>query len=141
MSDKKTESPAATAGSGIRATGRRKTAVASVQLLNGQGTIRVNGRDFEEYFPTQTLQELALASASALSAQKEFDIMVRVRGGGPMGQAGAMRHALARALVRADAQNRAKLKQLGFLTRDPRSRERKKSGQPGARKRFQFSKR
>jgi len=117
------------------ATGRRKTAVASVRLRPGAGNVRVNGRDAKEYFPTDTLLTKAVRMAG------RFDIVARVRGGGPMGQSGAFRHGLAKALTAYDPSLRLQLKQLGFLTRDPRMKERKKYGQPGARARFQFSKR
>jgi small subunit ribosomal protein S9 len=125
----------------LSATGRRKTATASVILSPGSGTVTVNGRDFNEYFPTATLRDLALASLTVLGREKEFDVKVRASGGGLAGQAGAVRHALARALCAEGIEVRAKLKPLGHLTRDPRMKERKKPGQPGARKRYQFSKR
>ena len=123
------------------ATGRRKRATARVTLSPGQGRITVNGREFEEYFPTAILRDHAIASLVTLGQEKTYDIVVRTTGGGLSGQAGAVRHALARALSSIDPENRTKIKPLGHLTRDPREKERKKSGQPGARKRFQFSKR
>ncbi len=125
----------------FQATGRRKTAVVSVWLASGSGKISINSRDFEDYFPTPGMQQMALASLASVGARREFDIVARATGGGLVGQASAMRHAVARALLKVDPTNRSKLKPLGFLTRDPRAKERKKSGQPGARKRFQFSKR
>jgi small subunit ribosomal protein S9 len=122
-------------------TGRRKTAVARVRLAAGSGKITVNGRPMESYFMVdaqrlQVLQPLAVTDTGA-----KFDVRVSVKGGGPNGQAGAVRHGIARALLRADANLRPTLKAGGLLTRDPRMRERKKYGQPGARKRFQYSKR
>ncbi len=123
------------------ATGRRKTAVARVRLQPGAGRITVNRRPFEEYFTRESQRLLIQTPLEAVNATGRFDIEVKVRGGGPTGQAGAMRHALARALERWDASLRPTLKRGGFLTRDARVKERKKYGQPGARKRFQFSKR
>ncbi len=125
----------------IHATGRRKTAVASVWLTPGSGEIKVNGREFEDYFPTAALRETVTASLTAVNAHKDFDVNIKATGGGPVGQAGAVRQALARALLKVSSDHRPKLKQLGYLTRDPRMKERKKPGRPGARKRFQFSKR
>ena len=116
----------------IVATGRRKTAVARIQLVTGQGKLEVNGRDFEDYFTTPAMKTLAL---------KKFDVKVKTHGGGLVGQAGALSLALARALIQVDPTLRTTLKKPGLLRRDPREKERKKSGQPGARKRFQFSKR
>jgi small subunit ribosomal protein S9 len=123
------------------ATGRRKTAIARVRLASGSGKVTVNGRPFENYFPTDTLRMLALEPFSVTESGSKYDARVNVSGGGPGGQAGAVRHGLARALVAVDATLRAPLKAAGLLTRDPRMKERKKYGQPGARKRFQFSKR
>lgn len=123
------------------ATGRRKEATARVNLTPGSGEIKVNGRDFEEYFDTGSLREAALASLTLLNLQKDFDLKIQAKGGGLSGQAGAVRLAIARALVRLNPDHRAPLKAKGFLTRDPRAKERKKPGRPGARKRFQFSKR
>ncbi len=125
----------------ILATGRRKTAVASVQLSKGTGAIKVNGREFEEYFPTTNLRDHALLALEVSENSKKFDLVVRTSGGGPMGQAGALRLAIARALLKLNPESRGSFREHGLLTRDPRSKERKKSGQPGARKRFQFSKR
>jgi small subunit ribosomal protein S9 len=122
-------------------TGRRKTAVARVRLAVGSGKIVVNGRPFETYFPTDTLRTLATTPLAVTESAAKYDIRVNLDGGGPMGQAGAMRHGIARALLTVDAALRPTLKTAGLLTRDPRMRERKKYGQPGARKRFQYSKR
>ena len=122
-------------------TGRRKTAVARVRLVPGSGKITVNGRPFENYFVTEMLRTVALRPLTLTETASRFDVLVNLTGGGPNGQAGALRHGLARALIRADANLRASLKADGLLTRDPRMRERKKYGQPGARKRFQYSKR
>ena len=123
------------------ATGRRKRAVASVRLRPGAGNVRVNGRDAKEYFQTDTLLTTALSPLETVRMAGRFDIVARVRGGGPAGQSGAFRHGLAKALTAYDPSLRLQLKHLGFLTRDPRMKERKKYGQPGARARFQFSKR
>src|SRR4051794_35734226 len=113
-------------------TGRRKTAIARVRLASGSGKITVNGRAFENYFLTETLRtEVSLPLTVTQSASK-FDVNVNVTGGGPAGQAGAVRHGIARALLEADAALRPTLKSEGLLTRDPRMRERKKYGQPGA---------
>ena len=122
-------------------TGRRKTSVARVRLASGSGKITVNGRTFENYFPTDTLRGVVTAPLARTETANKFDVNVNVSGGGPSGQAGAVRHGIARALLEADANLRPALKADGFLTRDPRMKERKKYGQPGARKRFQFSKR
>ncbi len=122
-------------------TGRRKTSVARVRLLPGSGKITVNGRPFENYFLLDTLRSLAIAPLTRTEATAKFDVQVNVKGGGPTGQAGAVRHGIARALLSSDANLRPVLKADGFLTRDARMKERKKYGQPGARKRFQFSKR
>jgi small subunit ribosomal protein S9 len=122
-------------------TGRRKTAVARVRLASGCGKIVVNGRPFEVYFPTDTLRTEATAALAVTESVAKFDIRVKIEGGGPNGQAGAMRLGISRALLLVDAALRPTLKAAGFLTRDPRMRERKKYGQPGARKRFQYSKR
>lgn len=122
-------------------TGRRKTSVARVRLANGSGKITVNGRAFEVYFPTETLRSTVVQPLNATETTAKFDVSVNVAGGGPSGQAGAVRHGIARALLEADIKFRPTLKTQGLLTRDPRMKERKKYGQPGARKRFQFSKR
>ncbi|MEA3186817.1 MAG: small subunit ribosomal protein [Chthoniobacter sp.] len=123
------------------ATGRRKTAVARIRMTAGTGKIEVNGKNFEDYFPTQSLQNVVLAPLQIAKGANAFDLSVNAHGGGPNGQAGAVRLAIARALLLTDETLRLPLKQEGLLTRDPRMKERKKSGQPGARKRFQFSKR
>jgi small subunit ribosomal protein S9 len=122
-------------------TGRRKTAVARVRLATGNGKIVVNGRPFENYFPLETQRSQAAQPLIVTGTAEKFDVRVSVAGGGPNGQADAVRHGLARALIQFDANLRPPLKAEGLLTRDPRMRERKKYGQPGARKRFQFSKR
>lgn len=121
--------------------GRRKTAVARIWMSEGTGAITINGRSFEEYLPSIELQNSVLAPLQAVSLLNKYDLKVSVRGSGLNAQAIAIRHALSRAICELDAEHRATLKPLGFLTRDPRMKERKKAGQPGARKRFQFSKR
>jgi len=123
------------------AVGRRKTAVARVRLSPGTGKWIVNGREMETYFPIEA-QRLTITQPLRLTeTTAKFDIFVNVTGGGPHGQADAVRHGVARALNKVDITLRPKLKAAGMLTRDPRMRERKKYGQPGARKRFQYSKR
>jgi len=122
-------------------TGRRKTAVARVRLAVGSGKIVVNGRHFENYFATDALRTIATQPLSATDSVNKYDVRINVEGGGPTGQAGAVRHGIARALLLVDLALRPTLKAAGLLTRDPRMRERKKYGQPGARKRFQYSKR
>ncbi|HXR05574.1 MAG TPA: 30S ribosomal protein S9 [Verrucomicrobiae bacterium] len=122
-------------------TGRRKTAIARVRLASGTGKITVNGRPFENYFPLETLRSTAAQPLAVTGNTEKFDVRINVTGGGPNGQAGAVRHGIARALIVADATLRAALKAEGLLTRDSRMKERKKYGQPGARKRFQYSKR
>jgi small subunit ribosomal protein S9 len=122
-------------------TGRRKTSVARVRLTQGTGKIIVNGRAFDNYFPADTLRVHASQPLTVTGMSDKFDVHVNVNGGGPNGQAGAVRHGIARALIVADANLRPALKAQGLLTRDPRMKERKKYGQPGARKRFQYSKR
>jgi len=122
-------------------TGRRKTAVARVRLASGSGKITVNGRALENYFLTETLRSVIAEPFSATETAGKFDVRVNVQGGGPSGQAGAVRHGISGALIKADTNYRPNLKSEGLLTRDPRMKERKKYGQPGARKRFQFSKR
>ena len=122
-------------------TGRRKTATARVYLRPGTGEIRVNYRSFDHYFRSG-VQKMVIRQPLVMTETAEnLDIMVRVSGGGTTGQAGAVRHGIARALLEHNPELRPKLKKAGFLTRDPREVERKKYGQPGARKRFQFSKR
>ena len=122
-------------------TGRRKTSVARVRLSTGSGKVTVNGRAFETYFPTDSLRMVVQQPLTVTGTADKFDVRANVSGGGPAGQAGAVRHGIARALLLADAALRPSLKAEGLLTRDPRMKERKKYGQPGARKRFQFSKR
>ncbi len=122
-------------------TGRRKTAVARVRLASGTGKIVINGRSFENYFPIESQRVVATQPLSATGLADKYDAQITVTGGGPDGQAGAVRHGLARALLTVDTNLRPILKAEGLLTRDPRMRERKKYGQPGARKRFQYSKR
>jgi small subunit ribosomal protein S9 len=122
-------------------TGRRKTSVARVRLATGNGKITVNGRPVENYFVLETLRTQATQPLTVTGTAGKLDAVISVAGGGPSGQAGAVRHGIARALLQFDANLRAALKADGFLTRDPRMKERKKYGQPGARKRYQFSKR
>ncbi|MBM4147832.1 MAG: 30S ribosomal protein S9 [Lentisphaerae bacterium] len=123
------------------ATGRRKDAVARVWLSPGTGKQQVNRRPFENYFPSEALRSFIEQPLKLTNAVGRYDLFAKVSGGGPTGQAGAVRHALARALLAADASLRDVLRSSGCLTRDARMKERKKAGQPGARKRFQFSKR
>jgi len=123
------------------ATGKRKTASARVYIKPGTGQITVNKRKFEDYFVRETSQMIAKQPLELLEAIDQFDVIVNVRGGGNAAQAEAVRHGIARALVAADAERRPSLKRAGYLTRDSRKVERKKYGQPGARKRFQYSKR
>ena len=123
------------------ATGRRKSAVARVRLAVGSGKIVVNGRPVENYFPTEVLRGMVTQPFTRTETSARFDARINVTGGGPAGQAGAVRHGIARALLVAEPNLRPTLKSHGLLTRDPRMKERKKYGQPGARKRFQFSKR
>ena len=122
-------------------TGRRKTAAARVYLRPGKGNVEVNRKSFDDYFPNEALKMIIRQPLVITETADKFDIYVRVSGGGPSGQAGALRHGIARALVAYNPELRPKLKDAGFLTRDSREVERKKCGQPGARKRFQFSKR
>ena len=122
-------------------TGRRKTAVARVYLRPGSGKIVVNRRDFDEFFPNRVLKMVIRQPLLLTETADKFDILVNVVGGGTTGQAGAIRHGISRALLEFNAELRPKLKSVGFLTRDARKVERKKPGQPKARKRFQFSKR
>jgi small subunit ribosomal protein S9 len=123
------------------ATGRRKNAVARIRMAAGNGKIDVNGKAFEEYFPTVPLQNTVLQPLQSVKLTNSYDLSINASGGGPTGQAGAARLAIARALLQVDANLRGTLKAEGLLRRDPRMKERKKAGQPGARKRFQFSKR
>jgi small subunit ribosomal protein S9 len=122
-------------------TGRRKSAVARVRLSTGTGKIVINGRPLENYFPMESLRGVVNQPLTVTGSTDRFDAQITVTGGGPAGQAGAVRHGIARALLTVDANLRPVLKAEGFLTRDPRMKERKKYGQPGARKRFQYSKR
>jgi small subunit ribosomal protein S9 len=122
-------------------TGRRKTAVARIQITPGSGKIRVNGKNFDEYFTTTSMQNTVLKPLETLNASKNYDVEAKTSGGGLQGQAGALSLAIARALNEFNEADRPTLKAGGLLTRDPRMRERKKPGRPGARKRFQFSKR
>ncbi len=122
-------------------TGRRKRSVARVILRPGKGEIQVNGRAFENYFPTESSRAVVRQPLAATESMDKFDLMILADGGGVAGQADAARLGISRALVEFNAELRSRLKKLGFLTRDPRSHERKKYGQKGARKRFQFSKR
>ena len=123
------------------ATGRRKTAVARVTLALGSGTWKVNKRGLTDYFPSEAMRAFIEQPLGITNTLEKYDITARITGGGISGQAGALRHALARALSTDDPSLREVLKNSGLLTRDPRMKERKKPGQPGARKRFQFSKR
>ncbi len=123
------------------ATGRRKTAVARVHLVPGTGKWQVNQRTPEQYFCTEAVINYIQQPMKATDTLVRFDLKAELTGGGVTGQAGALRHAISRALCVADASNRKVLKESGCLTRDPRMKERKKYGQPGARRRFQFSKR
>jgi small subunit ribosomal protein S9 len=123
------------------ATGRRKTSVARIRMMAGSGKIEINGKTFEEYFPTVPLQNTVLQPLQAVKLTSAYDLSINTTGGGATGQAGAARLAISRALLQVDANLRTTLKAEGLLRRDPRMKERKKSGQPGARKRFQFSKR
>jgi small subunit ribosomal protein S9 len=122
-------------------TGRRKTAIARVYLRPGTGKIVVNKRDFDEFFPNRVLKMVIRQPLLVTETADNFDLYVNVRGGGAAGQAGAIRHGIARALVEFNPELRKRLKSAGFLTRDAREVERKKYGQPKARRRFQFSKR
>jgi small subunit ribosomal protein S9 len=122
-------------------TGRRKSSVARIFLRPGKGDITVNGKTFETYFPTEAVRNTVRQPLLATETADKFDILILADGGGVSGQAGAAKLGVARALVEFNAELRGKLKKLGYLTRDPRKHERKKYGQKGARKRFQFSKR
>ena len=125
----------------INALGRRKAAVARVYLSDGKGKITVNGRDFKEYFGAETLQYVVTQPLVTLNVADKYDINVNLDGGGVKGQAEALRLGITRALIQLDPESKSALKAQGFVTRDPREVERKKPGQPKARKRFQFSKR
>ena len=122
-------------------TGRRKSSVARVRLYNGTGKITINDRDIDDYFGLETLKLIVRQPLTITETTDKFDIVCRVAGGGVTGQAGAIRHGIARALLQSDAELRASLKKAGFLTRDPRMKERKKYGLKGARRAPQFSKR
>jgi small subunit ribosomal protein S9 len=125
----------------VNAIGRRKAAVARIYVKEGKGTITINEREFKEYFPQETLQYVVLQPLNLLNTAEQYDIKVNLDGGGFNGQAEALRLAISRAMVKIDPENKPELKKAGFMTRDPREVERKKPGQPKARKRFQFSKR
>ena len=122
-------------------TGRRKTSTARVYLRPGTGEIQINRKAFDQYFPNQALRMVIRQPLQLTETANKFDILVNVAGGGPAGQAGAVRHGITRALMEFNADLRPALKHAGLVTRDPRIKERKKYGQKGARKRFQFSKR
>lgn len=122
-------------------TGRRKTSTARVYLRPGDGSVQVNRKPFDSYFPNETLRMIIRQPLNLTETANKFDILVNVAGGGPAGQAGAIRHGITRALIEYNSDLRPTLKQAGLVTRDPRIKERKKYGQKGARKRFQFSKR
>jgi small subunit ribosomal protein S9 len=123
------------------ATGRRKTSIAQIRLRKGTGAFKVNGKDFTDYFPSLSMQNIILRPLEIANAVHGFDVDAKTSGGGITGQAGALRLAISRALLENDEALRVPFRAEGLLTRDPRMKERKKSGQPGARKRFQFSKR
>ena len=125
----------------VNALGRRKAAIARVYLSDGKGKITVNDRDFKEYFGAKTLQYVVTQPLVALNVTDRYDILVNLEGGGVKGQAEAVRLGITRALIQIDPENKPLLKSNGFVTRDPREVERKKPGQPKARKKFQFSKR
>ena len=125
----------------IQATGRRKRAIARVTLSLGQGVIRINDKPVEEYFPRPQLLQIVRQPLEVTQSLSRFDVTVKAEGGGVTGQAGAVRHGIARALVAIDESFKAIIRQNGFLTRDPREKESKKYGRKRARKRFQFSKR
>jgi len=122
-------------------TGRRKTSTARVRLSEGSGKLTVNGREFDSYFSHENFSKQAYAPLLTVDMREKIDVTVNVAGGGVAGQAGAVAHGIARALQKLNPELRAALKKAGHITRDPREKERKKPGQPGARKRFQFSKR
>jgi small subunit ribosomal protein S9 len=125
----------------VNTIGRRKKAIARVYITPGKGNITINDRELKEYFTTEILQYVATQPLNLLGVRESYDVKVNLDGGGFSGQAEALRLGISRALVELDPENRPKLKQAGFMTRDPREVERKKPGQPKARKRFQFSKR
>jgi small subunit ribosomal protein S9 len=123
------------------ATGKRKTAIARTWIQPGSGEVRINGRPLDEYFTVESSRGLCLQPLILVNARNDYDVRVHVIGGGPSGQAGAIRHGITRALIEAKPELRQQLKRAGFVMRDPRKKERKKYGQRGARARFQFSKR
>ncbi|MCA1757656.1 MAG: 30S ribosomal protein S9 [Bacteroidales bacterium] len=125
----------------INTLGRRKAAVARVYLKDGSGSITVNGKDYKEYFSTETLQYIVMQPLNLLNVAVKYDIKANLDGGGVKGQAEALRLGISRALVKINEEDKSALRTAGFMTRDPREVERKKPGQPKARKRFQFSKR
>ena len=125
----------------ILAVGRRKCAVARVRMQPGSGKITVNSQDFAEYFPSLSVRSFVTQPLMITGTTGAYDVVAKIKGGGPIGQSGALRHGIARALQKAKVELRPVLKESGMLTRDSRVKERKKPGQPGARKRFQFSKR
>ena len=122
-------------------TGRRKISTARVYLRPGAGEVKINRKPFDRYFPNETLRMIIRQPLQLTETTSKFDVLINVNGGGPAGQAGAIRHGITRALMEYNADLRPALKQAGLVTRDPRIKERKKYGQKGARKRFQFSKR
>jgi small subunit ribosomal protein S9 len=124
-----------------RATGRRKEAVARVRLVEGSGQFTINGRSLEEYFPSRTHRMMVSAPLREVGKEKDFDVIATIEGGGSSGQAGALRHSVARALITIDESLRGQLKKEGFLTRDAREKERRKAGLKKARKAPQYSKR
>jgi len=125
----------------IIATGRRKTSIARIKLRKGSGVFKINGKDFTDYFPSLSMQNVILRPLEIANAVQGFDVDAKTSGGGITGQAGALRLAISRAILQTDENLRSSLREEGLLTRDSRMKERKKPGQPGARKRFQFSKR
>jgi small subunit ribosomal protein S9 len=131
----------ATAETRTYATGKRKTAIARVWIKAGTGAVSVNGKTAEEYFERETSRMIMRQALELIEAVDQFDVLATVQGGGHSAQAEAMRHGISRALIVLDPEKRPVLKRAGFLTRDARKKERKKYGQPGARKRFQYSKR
>jgi small subunit ribosomal protein S9 len=132
---------AATPANVFLGTGRRKTSTARVRVTEGSGKLSVNGRDFEDYFSHENFAKQAYAPLLTVELREKIDVTANVAGGGVAGQAGAVAHGIARALQKMNAELRPALKKAGHIKRDPREKERKKAGQPGARKRFQFSKR
>ena len=125
----------------VMVVGRRKESSARVRLVPGTGKVKVNKRTFEDYFPRETHRIVVMKPMDVTGTTGKYDVIATVAGGGISGQAGALKHGIARALIELDAASRTVLKKAGFLTRDPRAKERKKYGQKRARKRFQFSKR